>query len=989
MKDNSSEYSVESLPQALRQNEEMLSLILDNVKDIVFLLQVRPEGIYRFLFVNPPFLLATGLREDQVVGRDLQDVIPMPALTLVLGKYAEAIRERRAVEWRETSVYPAGERVGEVQAIPIFDERDRCTQIIGMVHDVTERTRAEEALRRSEGNLQLVVEGPRIGAFYCDWPLDKIVLNNACKEHFFLPPDAEVDFELFYSRLHPDDREPTRRAIDRALAERVDYDVEYRTLAPDGRTRWVGAVGRFHYQDDGVPVRFDGITLDISARKANEEAMNRRAARERFLADLAERQRKLSDPEEVIADAVRAAGQFLGVGRCVFGEIDLVADTCTIVADYCRDDSVASIVGVFPFSAFGPFVVAEYQAGRAVSVEDVRLDPLRVIESNVAMYESIGIRSHITAPVVLSSRLVSVIAVHHPTPRQWDPEEVEMLQAVVERTWLTVEVIRQQNAAAREAEERREAHESITRILESITDAFIALDTDWRFTYVNDQAEVVVRRTREEMLHKNFWDVFPEAVGSTFERQYRHAVQNRVSVAFEEFFPPLESWFDVRAYPSESGLSIFFQNVNARKKAEEERERLLAEQRARAEREALLNRIGEALRGSSDPETIQEMAATMLGDALGADRCYIALYDLTRGTVRILRDWRRSHLPSVEGEYPFANTAEMFHELYAGSSTSVIPDAQDSSLSAQTLANMEELQIRSRVSVALADASGLMATLTATMADEARDWTDEEVRLVEAVATQLRVGIEAARIQQREHQIAVHLQDALQPAIPKHVLGLDIGSFTRAALNEASVGGDFMDVFALDKELYAIVIGDVSGKGLAAAQQLALIRNSLRTTLYLYRAPAQAATALNSIVTAHDLLIGFVTAWIGVYDASTGQIVFCSCGHEPALIRRAAGSVEALEMMSTPLGVAENAEYEEQSVTLAAGDALLLYTDGISEAGPSRLELLGAAGLRRLLARTPANTDIQAQAEALVSQAAAFANGAFRDDVAVLMARRQ
>ena len=181
----------------------------------------------------------------------------------------------------------------------------------------------------------------------------------------------------------------------------------------------------------------------------------------------------------------------------------------------------------------------------------------------------------------------------------------------------------------------------------------------------------------------------------------------------------------------------------------------------------------------------------------------------------------------------------------------------------------------------------------------------------------------------------------------------------------------------------------MSGKGLAAAQQLALIRNSLRTTLYLYRSPAEAVTSLNAIVSAHDLLVGFVTVWAGVYDAATGQITYAYCGHEPGLIRRVSGEVEELETTGPPLGVAQNAEYNELTATLSPGDVLLLYTDGISEAGPSRRELLGTGSLKRILAALPGGAEVQEQAEALVAEASLFAGGIFRDDVAVLLAQRQ
>lgn len=153
--------------------------------------------------------------------------------------------------------------------------------------------------------------------------------------------------------------------------------MEYRTLASDGRTRWVNAVGRFYYDTEGNPTRFDGVTLDISARKAAEEQLRLRVERERFLADLAERARRMSVLNEVIADAVRSVGEFLGVSRCLFADIDIKADTCAVPPHFRADDAVASIAGVFPISAFGPFVVAEYKAGRTAVVDDVRADRVK------------------------------------------------------------------------------------------------------------------------------------------------------------------------------------------------------------------------------------------------------------------------------------------------------------------------------------------------------------------------------------------------------------------------------------------------------------------------------------------------------------------------------------------------------------------------------------------------------------------------------------
>jgi len=121
-----------------------------------------------------------------------------------------------------------------------------------------------------------------------------------------------------------------------------------------------------------------------------------------------------------------------------------------------------------------------------------------------------------------------------------------------------------------EARREREA------VLDRVSDAFFALDHEWRFTYLNEQAERLLDRPRDDLVGRSVWDEFPEAADSTFADEYRRAMQTQETVAFEEYFPPLATWFEVRAYPSESGLSVYFRDVSGRKASER-----ALEQRAR------------------------------------------------------------------------------------------------------------------------------------------------------------------------------------------------------------------------------------------------------------------------------------------------------------------------------------------------------------------------------------------------------------------------
>jgi PAS domain S-box-containing protein len=135
--------------EALWENQQRLASIYDTVGDVIFHLAVESDGHFRFVSVNAAFLRVTGLTREAVVGRTVNEVIPEPSLTMVLGKYRQAVEANTIVVWEETSDYPTGRLTGEVSVAPVFDNNGNCTHLVGSVHDVTERNRTEETLRRN------------------------------------------------------------------------------------------------------------------------------------------------------------------------------------------------------------------------------------------------------------------------------------------------------------------------------------------------------------------------------------------------------------------------------------------------------------------------------------------------------------------------------------------------------------------------------------------------------------------------------------------------------------------------------------------------------------------------------------------------------------------------------------------------------------------------------------------------------------------------
>jgi PAS domain S-box-containing protein len=452
-------------------------------------------------------------------------------------------------------------------------------------------------------------------------------------------------------------------------------------------------------------------------------------------------------------------------------------------------------------------------------------------------------------------------------------------------------------------------------------------------------------------------------------------------------------WFLGRALPqfdADDRIVRWFgtcTDIQDQKQTEYQRDQLLKEAEARASREALLNRIGQAQRFSDDPLYVQQIAVMALGEALGAERCYFVRYELERDRTTVSHDWHVPGIPSLVGVYhPKAMGFDM-NTLHREGVTMALNDIRTSNLSELFKASFAASNFRSVVTVPMYENGVLSAALTVAMANAPRTWKPEEIALIEAAAAQTRTSMDLAALMQREHNIAERLQDALRPTLSESVPGLDLAFHYAAALAEASVGGDFFDVFTVEGGCVALVIGDLSGKGLDAASQISTVRNMLRFALYRGQTAAEAVQELNNTLSEHGLLTGFATLFVGLYDRQKGNLTFVSCGHEPAFIRRVdTGTVAELPPTGPVLGVFAGAKYDEEVVNLSVGDMLVLYTDGLSEAGRARHEFLGPRGMQLLVQGAPKGSDSSHLVTHIVQGVTEHARGQFHDDQCLLTA---
>ncbi len=183
----------------------------------------------------------------------------------------------RPVEWREI-LSGFAHQLGTLGNDKLWRER---FDLIQARLDQTEKTHQalESAYEQEHARLEMVMEGVDLGVWLCDLPLSNLVWDTRCKSHFGLPPDYHVTIETFYECMLEEDREPTRLAVEHSIENAAHYDTVFRTRGPDDILRWIRAIGRANYDPRGKPVRFDGITLDVSREHLAELARQKMEAR--------------------------------------------------------------------------------------------------------------------------------------------------------------------------------------------------------------------------------------------------------------------------------------------------------------------------------------------------------------------------------------------------------------------------------------------------------------------------------------------------------------------------------------------------------------------------------------------------------------------------------------------------------------------------------------------------------------------------------------
>jgi PAS domain S-box-containing protein len=517
--------------------------------------------------------------------------------------------------------------------------------------------------------------------------------------------------------------------------------------------------------------------------------------------------------------------------------------------------------------------------------------------------------------------------------------------------------------AAYDTTAQRLADARVARVLETMATAFYSLDADWRFSHVNAEAERVVGRDRGELLGRSVWELFPAALGTVIETEYRGAVTSGEERVFEAYYPPpLDAWYEIRAWPSPEGLSVYFLDITERRRAAEAAER-------DARRLALIARVSDTLstalidrRGGSGAlqkllhAVIPELGDWAIASLIGED-----------GRLQDVASWHRDpELQPVAAQYArvrlgaLTSTAPIVDALATGDVT-VVPDV--AAAVGRGLPPGEardaywQLDPGTAVALALVARGRVLGAMSVYRGREREPMDAADRATLREVADRAGLALDSAALHEQQRRMAEELQRSLltDPPEPDHC---QIAVRYVPAMQAAQVGGDWYDAFLQPGRATVLAIGDVVGHDTAAAAAMGQLRSLLRGIAY--SSGGGPAAVLADLDRAMEGLQVHTLATAAVarleqeeVDRERGEtrLRWSNAGHPPLLVLHPEGHVQvlAIERADLMLGVDARAPRREQVVVLDRGATVLMYTDGLVEA-PDLLLDDGVAQLAELLA---------------------------------------
>ncbi len=511
-------------------------------------------------------------------------------------------------------------------------------------------------------------------------------------------------------------------------------------------------------------------------------------------------------------------------------------------------------------------------------------------------------------------------------------------------------------------------------------------DDAGRLRHVNRVLCETVGRAPEDLVGRTLDELGPRADAGIDEIQRRdlaegviarYQVERRLTGPAGTSIPVLVSVSQTTSHEgAPADLIIHVEDLRERRRAERDREQLIRAQSARAQAEAaserlrLMQSIAVAALGAEDLESLLRELLDRLLEALDADRAAVVLFDDGGRVVARAAGGVETVVERENG----ARGDDVVERVAAERGAVAIEDVQAAGLDASSLGPA----VSSLLAVPLVAGAEIVGSLHIGTLTR-REFDAETVDLLRLAADRASLAIARTRLYERERRIAAELQRSLLPSTLPAIPGVALAARYEPGDNGINVGGDWYDAIELPGGRVAVAIGDVVGRGVAAAATMGQMRSALRAILMQADDSGAMAERLNRFALGLGDCV-LTTVVLAVFEPATGRLRYTNAGHPPPLLVAPDGVARFLEdVPAPPMGVMETPRYVQHTLVVEPGSTLLLYTDGLVERSSEVLDV----GLERLRSAAVPGADIDGLCER-VAGALADPSAAQDDDVTMI-----
>jgi len=305
-----------------------------------------------------------------------------------------------------------------------------------------------------------------------------------------------------------------------------------------------------------------------------------------------------------------------------------------------------------------------------------------------------------------------------------------------------------------------------------------------------------------------------------------------------------------------------------------------------------------------------------------------------------------------------------------------------------------EQNIRTLMAVPLQARDQIIGIIYVDSPPMIREFTKDDLNLLTVMANVAAIRIEQTRFAEieqarqlmaRDLEQAAEIQQGFLPAVAPKVRGLDLAGHNAPC---RTVGGDYYDFFPYGSSRVAMVLGDVSGKGMPASLLMMGLQARVQVLIEEPKSLAEVMTKLNRITAANCPANRFITLFFCILDGDTGELIYCNAGHNPPVLVRADGTYELLSGGGPVIGILPHIDYQEFRAKLSEGDVLVIYSDGVTEAANPNDEELETEGLAEVV-KKHRGEEAPAIVKEINKAVAVYTAGAPQaDDITVIVARR-